>query len=650
VPEALTFAGDGSAMPWYMSRNGDVVGNTGQSVFVWTRSAPTAFVLPLSGVFASPSGINDDGQVIGTDFGSSPFDARAFSWTPAGGFVDLGNLGGSFSAAGAVNNSGQVAGQSFIAGDGEGHAFLWIPGGVMRDLGTLPGGFNSDADAISDSGHVVGWSDVPSPLDPFIHTTHAFLWSPVTQVMHDVGSLSGPAGWSFATAVNDSGQVVGYSSVTGDSAATHAFLWTAGRMQDLGTLGGRLSVATGVNDNGQVVGWSTNARGETRGFLWSESGGMADLGAVSAGWFSDQPSINGNGQIIGETSTGAFVWTATNGMVALSPLPGFTRARALRQNDSGEIFGISSNAAGWRATLWRRSTVKPTQLSVSGAGVYGETATLTARLAAEGTGVADKTVAFTLDGNSLGSAVTDANGVATLTGVGLVGVNAGSYPGLVSATFAGDDGYLPSSAQGVLSVGKAHQTIRFDADVPAAAVVGTSFPVRATASSSLPVVVVATGACALSGTVATITMPTGVCSVTADQPGDANYNPAPQVRQVTAANYAFTGFFAPVDNPPAMNSAAAGAAVPVKFSLRGDQTLAVLDGTPSSTPIACGATATAHAVDTMAAASSSFSYDASSDQYVYVWKTDKTWVETCRQLVIKLADGTLHRANFKFVK
>jgi hypothetical protein len=40
--------------------------------------------------------------------------------------------------------------------------------------------------------------------------------------------------------------------------------------------------------------------------------------------------------------------------------------------------------------------------------------------------------------------------------------------------------------------------------------------------------------------------------------------------------------------------------------------------------------------------------DAASDQYTYVWKTLKGWASTCRQLVVKLTDGTSHRANFMF--
>jgi hypothetical protein len=32
----------------------------------------------------------------------------------------------------------------------------------------------------------------------------------------------------------------------------------------------------------------------------------------------------------------------------------------------------------------------------------------------------------------------------------------------------------------------------------------------------------------------------------------------------------------------------------------------------------------------------------------YVWKTDKAWAGTCRQLVIWFVDGTVARATFKF--
>ena len=52
--------------------------------------------------------------------------------------------------------------------------------------------------------------------------------------------------------------------------------------------------------------------------------------------------------------------------------------------------------------------------------------------------------------------------------------------------------------------------------------------------------------------------------------------------------------------------------------------------------------------DTVTAGSSSLSYDAGSDQYNYIWKSDSAWAGQCRQLLVTLSDGSIHVANFKF--
>jgi hypothetical protein len=100
-----------------------------------------------------------------------------------------------------------------------------------------------------------------------------------------------------------------------------------------------------------------------------------------------------------------------------------------------------------------------------------------------------------------------------------------------------------------------------------------------------------------------------------------------------------------------LNQAKAGSAIPVKFSLQGNQGLNIFaSGFPKSAPIACDATAPVDGVEaTVTAGSSSLSYDATADQYTYVWKTDKSWT-ACRQLTVKLIDGTIHTANFKHTK
>jgi uncharacterized protein len=122
---------------------------------------------------------------------------------------------------------------------------------------------------------------------------------------------------------------------------------------------------------------------------------------------------------------------------------------------------------------------------------------------------------------------------------------------------------------------------------------------------------------------------------------------SPTTVQVT---YNFAGFFQPVDNLPTLNTVKAGQAIPVKFSLSGDKGLSIFAaGYPKSQVIVCGSIAVEAGIEeTVTAGSSSLSYDSGNNQYNYVWKTEKGWANTCRQLVVKLIDGTTHAANFKF--
>jgi hypothetical protein len=113
-----------------------------------------------------------------------------------------------------------------------------------------------------------------------------------------------------------------------------------------------------------------------------------------------------------------------------------------------------------------------------------------------------------------------------------------------------------------------------------------------------------------------------------------------------AITWPFTGFFRPIDNPPALNSQNAGSAVAVKFSLGGDRGLAILAaGYPASVKVDCTTGAVLGPVESTSSAAGLTFADG---QYSYVWKTDKSWAGTCRELRVLLVDGTLHTARFKF--
>lgn len=123
-----------------------------------------------------------------------------------------------------------------------------------------------------------------------------------------------------------------------------------------------------------------------------------------------------------------------------------------------------------------------------------------------------------------------------------------------------------------------------------------------------------------------------------------------EVRTVQVLPYNFTGFFSPIDNLPTLNQVNGGQAIPIKFSLGGNQGLDIFAaGFPASVQINCSTSVPiADVEETETAGGSSLSYEAGSDRYKYVWKTEKPWKNICRQLIVTLKDGTVHTANFKF--
>ena len=116
-------------------------------------------------------------------------------------------------------------------------------------------------------------------------------------------------------------------------------------------------------------------------------------------------------------------------------------------------------------------------------------------------------------------------------------------------------------------------------------------------------------------------------------------------------SYSYTGFFQPVDND-VLNKAKAGSAIPVKFSLGGDEGLDILNaGYPKVTPIACDASEEVDAIEeTVTASVSGLTYDPYTDQYVYVWKTNKAWAGKCYRFDLGLNDGSSHTFDVQFVK
>ena len=183
--------------------------------------------------------------------------------------------------------------------------------------------------------------DEPPPTGPRVATASAPL-----------PSITGAdvTGLPFAgVAINDAGQVAG-------TAGSHAALYTPGQgVQDLGTLGGTVSVAYALNELGQVVGYSTTATGARHAFRWTPGTGMQDLGTLDGGTSTTARGINDLGQVVGEVTLPpvaplqpakhAFLWTPGQGMQDLGTLgQGLTSSIAYDINNAGQVVGRAFSA------------------------------------------------------------------------------------------------------------------------------------------------------------------------------------------------------------------------------------------------------------------------------------------------------------------
>jgi len=105
--------------------------------------------------------------------------------------------------------------------------------------------------------------------------TNAFVHRPNTGFT-DLNALPGH-NYSIAYAINNAGQVVGYSK-SGTGSSDRAFLWQNGGlgMRNLNDLiaagtGLELHSAQWINDAGKIVGWALGQDGQNRGFLLDPS-------------------------------------------------------------------------------------------------------------------------------------------------------------------------------------------------------------------------------------------------------------------------------------------------------------------------------------------------------------------------------------------
>ena len=172
--------------------------------FLWTESRGMEDLGTLSGdADGGARAINDNHQIVGYSSEQSFYDDiwRAVRWTKVGAVARLDNCATTeCSASGtAINNDGDVVGDEF------GTAFVWMHGGTSDGLHPFPAGNFSSASDINDAGQIVGYT-VPSGVGfPFA----AFTWTQ-DRGMRALAPLPGKTEM-HATGINNKGEIVGYS-------------------------------------------------------------------------------------------------------------------------------------------------------------------------------------------------------------------------------------------------------------------------------------------------------------------------------------------------------------------------------------------------------------------------------------------------------
>lgn len=186
-------------------------------------------------------------------------------------------------------------------------------------------------------------------------STHTY--SGIRYHITDIGSLGGDM--SVATAINESGVIIGYSRTK--SGRIHAMYWHADVIHDIETVGGRNSYATGINSRGVIVGnYSYSIHHFVRAFLW-HYGYMKELRA-SKSIATSATGINDAGVVSGSYTTSpgtpkACVWNA----VGVNDLPKqiASGSEANGVGPNGAVVGalIADTMDRSRACFWQRQSM-----------------------------------------------------------------------------------------------------------------------------------------------------------------------------------------------------------------------------------------------------------------------------------------------------
>jgi uncharacterized membrane protein len=191
------------------------------------------------------SGLNNSSQVAGTMFNGKANIGFVYKNGVVTGF----NVPGATETIGwSLNDVGQTAGDYSPANtpiNSADHIFIRQPNGTFSDLGNF--GIDPSALSINNQGRVL--------IGTFDNVRdHTFISRPGSKSLEEVPSLV--AGGSVAPGeMNQFGVVVGSAAVKADDSIEHAYVYSGGKIKDLGeVVGSDDTFGFGINNLNQVVG------------------------------------------------------------------------------------------------------------------------------------------------------------------------------------------------------------------------------------------------------------------------------------------------------------------------------------------------------------------------------------------------------------
>lgn len=378
-----------------------------------SRPVSAAALYSVSRLPFIPSDINDRGQVVG----------QQYLWDN-GSVTDLSTLPGASGnpiAARAINNQGLIVGGGLTVNRSAIYQQI-VPdqafrsdGKTISDLGTVgslckDSCVKTNAIDLNNQGQIAfntEYQDYQGGVSPYVQQpdgsfTSLFSTSNRAIAINNVGEVlsytiargrSGPSrgaiadgnsttvlmspGYCFsfntpcfsestyATDLNDKGQVVGYGPLTSDRGSPlEAMLWKdpqtetiaeglkglggTGNLDDRGKIA---SLANSLNDSGEVVGLSYKLSGEQRAVFWKDAafGDLNELIPSDSGWsLTEAIKINNQGQIVGK---GYLDGKEQGFLLTLNP-----DAEPIPEPDSPIVFWAGAGILGTAIGLRRRKS------------------------------------------------------------------------------------------------------------------------------------------------------------------------------------------------------------------------------------------------------------------------------------------------------